>query len=406
MPKKTSDIRTVEDARLSIERAFLVFQEQSEALEQVHEDLRNELHEVQTDLAAKNEELALRIAEIEAIRERLSGILESIGDAVFLLGTDGSLSAANAAAESLEKSIPGGADSLLRTSSLSALLRKGKSVRDELIDLNIDNEKLYYLASAVPMSGAADQTHCQVLCLKDITVQRKLQERLAREDRMAALGHVAASVAHEIRNPLGALEGFAALLGRDLREEPQKKRLADKIVQASRQLNAVVGNLLSYTREMKPSASPQNLNSLILEALEFMQPLADDRQVELRAQVSKRPVIASVDPVQFKQVIGNLVSNALDACPRRAGGFVTVCSSSSGKMALVEVSDNGPGIPASKKKQIFEPFFTMKDGGIGLGLSLCQRIAESHDGTIHECGEEGKGAHFVLKLKKAEGKDD
>jgi two-component system C4-dicarboxylate transport sensor histidine kinase DctB len=146
----------------------------------------------------------------------------------------------------------------------------------------------------------------------------------------------------------------------------------------------------------------QDLDSLINQALDFVTPMAEDNQVEVVRLQSETPLHAKLDPVQIKQLITNLAINAVEACPRRNGGKVEIKSSAKEKNAIIEIIDNGEGVPDEIKARIFEPFFTQKDGGIGLGLSLCQRIVESHEGKIFECGNFGKGAHFIIELKLAE----
>jgi signal transduction histidine kinase len=130
--------------------------------------------------------------------------------------------------------------------------------------------------------------------------------------------------------------------------------------------------------------------------------MAEDRKVDLKLELCSSPLTADVDHVQIKQVITNITINAVEACPRGGGGWTVIRTGTENSYAVIEVIDNGRGIADKRKKRIFEPFFTMKDGGIGLGLSLSQRIVESHEGIIFECGSFGKGARFVIKLKLAE----
>jgi signal transduction histidine kinase len=391
-----------ENARLSLERAFHIFQEQSDMLEKSHFELQKKLNEAQINLEVKNKELALRIAEIEDIREKQEGILESIADAVFLADSQNEINPENKAAEALQKELAAEGKKLLEFPEIAELAAAGKTINQD-VDLNIAGKNRNYMITVVPMTrkGSSDCEE-KLITLKDVSEYQELQERVKREDRMSALGKVAASVAHEIRNPLGAIEGFAVLLERDLRDMPNSQRLATKTIYAARQLNSVVGNLLSYTREIRANKSMQDLDSLINQALDFVTPMAEDNQVEVVRLQSETPLHAKLDPVQIKQLITNLAINAVEACPRRNGGKVEIKSSAKEKNAIIEIIDNGEGVPDEIKARIFEPFFTQKDGGIGLGLSLCQRIVESHEGKIFECGNFGKGAHFIIELKLAE----
>ena len=389
-----------EEERLSLQRAFKTFQRQSMLLEKSHADLRQRLERAQLDLAEKNRQLASGLKELAAMKERLSAILESISDAVLILRPDGTLETANEAAKNFILAC--GIDV---AQSLRDAISKASKSEDGLIEMQTPEGRRRYMLSALVMKGSAAAGEL-VVSLKDVTELMELQERVGRESRLMALGRVAASVAHEIRNPLGAIEGFGMLLERDLKDSPQLLRLASKTVYAARQLNSVVSNLLSYTRELRVELAPCDAAALAEEALEFVKPMADDRKtrIEIEKPESGKPLIALVDQRQFKQVLVNLMMNAMDACPHRGGGLVKIaCKRQSGPLkARIEVIDNGTGVPASLKKRIFEPFFTTKDGGTGLGLSLCQRIVEAHGGAISEDGAEGQGARFIIELKSAD----
>ncbi len=394
-------------SRELLEKAFQTFQQQSEMLEKSHADLKAKLAAAQLDLQQKNTELAARILEIEAIRERLAGTLDSITDAVFIVDPDtDSVSPANNSATRLLESLPREQRSLMAIDPLPRLIRSGMKVNDQNINFRLDGESYYWIISVIPMHIQLQDRNYTVVSVKDITEQKNLEIRLAREDRMASLGKVAASVAHEIRNPLAAIEGFATLLERDLADQPQTRRLASKTVYAARQLNAVVGNLLSYTREYRPSLSPCSISDVLNDAVSFVVPMAEDHGVEINMRLPGGLPGLMLDAVMMRQVIGNILTNAIEACPRKAGGKVDISAQASPGKITVTIADNATGIPEERKKKIFEPFYTAKTGGIGLGLALCMRIVEAHEGTIEEDGVPGEGARFRLELKCMENTHD
>ena len=386
-----------EAERLSLQRAFETFQRQSQMLEQSHLDLKKRLAQAQLDLAEKNRQLALGVKALATMKERLSGILESISDAVLLVRPDGTLETANEAAKTFI--VDCGLDV---AQSLKAALQRASKAEDGVLEMQTPSGRRRYIVSALVMKGPGSAGEI-VLSLKDVTELMELQERVGRESRMAALGRVAASVAHEIRNPLAAIEGFGSLLERDLKDNPALGRLASKTVYAARQLNAVVGNLLSYTREVHVDLAPCDVHALLEGAVEFVAPIADDRKakIEVTKVEGARAPVAIADVRQLNQVLINVMKNAVEACPHRSGGVVKAsCKlSKDASKVFLEISDNGVGVPSNLKKRIFEPFFTTKDGGTGLGLSLCQRIVEAHGGSISEIGEEGQGARFIIELK-------
>ena len=141
-----------------------------------------------------------------------------------------------------------------------------------------------------------------------------------------------------------------------------------------------------------------DFNALIKEAVLFIEPMAHGRDVSVVTEYCEESFICRLDPVQMKQVIINLLTNGIEACATEEEPIIHIRTFISGGMCCFDVSDNGAGVAKKYKKEIFEPFFTMKDGGIGLGLALSMRIVELHEGELYECGD--NGAKFVVKLKQ------
>jgi signal transduction histidine kinase len=237
--------------------------------------------------------------------------------------------------------------------------------------------------------------------VRDVTEYRHLQERLARADHLAALGRVAANVAHEIRNPLAGLEGFARLLLEDLRAHyPGGCRLDEKVIYAAQQVNGVVRNLLTYARTPRCDWRRHDAAALVRDAVEWVAPKAADARVCLAFSSAPEPLLAEIDAVQFRQMAGNLILNAVEACPVDAGARVEVQLTAQTSEICLEVTDTGCGIPPEEQALIFEPFFTRKQGGIGLGLALCRQFANLHSGTIQVRSELGNGSSFLVRLPK------
>lgn len=404
----TMDLKTKSADPVSLTQAFRTFQAHSERLESAHSQLRERLNNAELELAEKNEELARRIAQVRAISDRLTVILESIADPVLLVDKVGYVQVANPAAldsfgeaiveNPLSESIP----------ELIPFLKENRTVRDGEICLeNRSRPSRTVIVTVVPAPEGGEFRGSRIIVLKDVTEYRQLQEKLARENRLAALGKTAASVAHEIRNPLGAVEGFARLLQSDLNTKlPESEPLAEKIVHASHQVGCVVSNLLNFAREPSPVLDEHDLAGLINGIIQMLKPKAGDSGVAISLDADKEDIMLQVDAGQMRQVFSNLLVNAVEACPSRAGGRVSVALSESPGSVRVEVRDNGCGIEPEVMGRLFEPFFTMKDGGIGLGLSMCRKIVESHGGEISVAGSPGKETVFSVVLPKGHGTHD
>ncbi|MCC7441654.1 MAG: hypothetical protein IT285_08475 [Bdellovibrionales bacterium] len=226
--------------------------------------------------------------------------------------------------------------------------------------------------------------------------------RQREKERLAALGEMAAGLAHEIRNPLGAIKGAAQFLEPD--GDRPDGRFLRVIVEEVDRLNRVVGQFLEYSKPAPQEVEEFELSRLVERAVEALRPgLADPSVIglELRA----RSVRLRGAPVQIQQLLVNLVQNAERAVSGRPSPRVvvrvSVATVDAAPSAVIEVEDNGRGIPPAHMARIFIPFFTTSTGGTGLGLSICQKIAENHGGRIEAASEEGRYTRFTVVLPLA-----
>ncbi|MEW6683572.1 MAG: ATP-binding protein [Nitrospirota bacterium] len=230
--------------------------------------------------------------------------------------------------------------------------------------------------------------------LTDLTAVRKLQEEVRRKDRLAAIGQLTAGIAHEIRNPLAAIEGFSELLVRRIQDD-SARILLDEIVQEVRHLNRIVGDFLTFAREPQLHFEPTDVGALIEGTLTLLlstHPQPVTLKTTLPPQLS--PVV--LDPNEFRRAIVNIVRNALEAMP--SGGTLDVAADLSDDHLTVTIRDSGPGIPEHVKEQIFTPFFTTKDQGTGLGLAIAHKIVEGHHGVIEVDTAPGAGSAFTIRI--------
>lgn len=236
-----------------------------------------------------------------------------------------------------------------------------------------------------------------ILLIRDISDSRRLQSMASRNDRMTELGEMAAMVAHEVRNPLGGIKGFASLLKRDLAEQPDLQKLASYIVEGTDSLNRLVNDVLDYSRPLKLHKLSSDVLRLMQELLLHMN--ADesiDPRIELHCYSTKESIIANIDAATIKSLILNLASNAFKAMPE--GGELRIDVDANTKDVIIKVSDTGQGITPENLKKIFSPFFTTRSEGHGLGLTEVAKIIRAHDGEIHVESTPGKGTTFTIRL--------
>lgn len=232
---------------------------------------------------------------------------------------------------------------------------------------------------------------------------KSTQEKLIRSERLAAVGELAAQIAHEIRNPLGAISNSVGVLRRDLDLRGDDRRLLEVVHEEAERLESIVADFLKFARPRPIHRTPQNLAELLDDLLLLLaqkRPLAQGkRNSEIRIEKHYDPELplASLDAAQTREALWNLLVNAVEAMP--GGGVLTVRvqRSDEGDVEVI-VSDTGKGIRREDQEKIFEPFHTTKADGTGLGLAIVQRVVEAHAGEVAVSSEEGRGSSFRLRF--------
>lgn len=245
---------------------------------------------------------------------------------------------------------------------------------------------------------------------RSIHETKGLQETLIQSEKMAAVGQLAAGVAHEINNPLGIILGFAQSLARRVKADDPSSLPVKSIEREALRCKNLVQNLLTFSRDNMFQAQEFDLNEALTNALSIIEAKARVESVEVVQEFASLPLLLG-DKNQIQQVVINLCNNALDAMPH--GGKIAVRTrrhAADGKSTIVlEVEDSGSGIPAEIRDKVFNPFFTTKDvgKGTGLGLSLVHEIIQKHNGRIELKSVVGRGTIFTITFPvKPGGRDD
>jgi len=232
-----------------------------------------------------------------------------------------------------------------------------------------------------------------------LTELKATADGVRRADRLAALGTLTAGMAHEIRNPLGAIGGAAEILETDYPDGHPRREFVDILRREIARLNAIVGKYLDYARPQAPELRPVDLNGSVRAALDLVGKSALGASIALDPRLAEGLSAVRADAGQIHQVLVNLLLNAVQAMPE--GGTVEIATWGEAGGAVVEVRDHGAGLPEIPVERLFEPFFTTKAAGTGLGLHVCRRIAELHGGRLDAVNAAGGGAAFRLALPAA-----
>ena len=301
---------------------------------------------------------------------------------------------AGAVGRNAEETLPAEFQDLLRETALE------KGVIEREIDCGMAEGPpvpLDVIATVLEGEGGEQE---RVVLFRDVTEIRQLKSEIARSQRLASLGSLAAGVAHEIRNPLSSIKGFATYFKERYRDNPEDGRTADIMVQEVDRLNRVIGQLLDYARPMTMNRQPTPVQMVVRHALRMIESEAREKGVSVSADLPEDVAPLHIDPDRIKQVLLNLFLNALGAM--QTGGMLSVIlSEQPDRLVRLEVRDTGTGIDAKDIERIFDPYFTTKPSGTGLGLAIVQKIVEAHSGTVHAASVPGRGTTVSLLLPRS-----
>ena len=232
-----------------------------------------------------------------------------------------------------------------------------------------------------------------------LELQRK-SELLERKSRLAALGEMAAGLAHEIRNPLGGVQLYASLLERNLAGQPEPLQWARRIGNGVRSLDSLVSDVLAFAQDQFCEKTCVNLSQMIEQVLDLVQPKLENTEIQIDCTAVDAELIISADANMMQRIFLNLFLNAIDALEDRGCLTVTVerydCDDN--YTCRICLADTGPGIEPELLSRIFNPFFTTKDTGTGLGLAIVHRLVECHGGVISVASCKPHGAIFTILL--------
>jgi two-component system sensor histidine kinase HydH len=287
------------------------------------------------------------------------------------------------------------------TTGIAETLNHCMSLLDREINYcNKSGEIVPLALSITPIIGESSSCQGAVIILRDLREIKQLEEKVRRSEKLAAIGKLAAGVAHEIRNPLSSIRGFAQYLRHALKDRPKEKEYTETMVSEVDRINSVVTDLLSFARPMKADLIPTDLTELLEHTVRLVQADAQALNANIQMDITNLSKIP-LDADRMTQAILNLLLNSLQTI--ETGGQITVGAeiNPSDSCLKIWVEDDGPGIPPDEKGKVFDPFFTTREQGTGLGLAIVHKIVENHNGDISlESPPYGKlhGCRFTISI--------
>ena len=273
---------------------------------------------------------------------------------------------------------------------------QGTVRRAEITALRPDGAVRNLGISAAPLADHAGRVTGRVIHFQDLTELRRMQLEVERAERLASIGRLAAGIAHEIRNPLASISGSMEMLKTTPGADADSRQLMDIAVREVDRLNRLITDLLDYARPRNEERRRLDLGEQVAEIVRAFEQERREK-IHVRATLPNG-VFVEAATGQLRQVLWNLIRNAADAMP--TGGEITIelAADSDGKRAALAIRDQGPGIPRDRLERIFEPFYSTKAGGTGLGLATVARIVADHGGAIDVASEPEQGATFTVRL--------
>jgi two-component system sensor histidine kinase PilS (NtrC family) len=348
------------------------------------------------------------LASLRALHER---IVESIRSGVITTDLQGRIYTFNAAAEEItgykakdmrgqEVSIFFGELDEHIEESMQAAEADEPSPRFEADCLTADGLRLRLGFSIFPLFAESGETTGLVITFQDLTQVRALEETSRRQDRLAAVGRVAASIAHEIRNPLAAMRGSIQVLRSEMKSDSSQAELMEIILRESDRLNRIITDYLAYARPRSQAHAAVDLRELLRETFTLLRhspEIKDGHSME--EDYPDQPMVANADASQLKQVFWNIARNALQAMPE-GGTLRAELRAASGHRVRITFADTGRGMSPEQVEHLFEPF-SSRTGGTGLGLSIVYQIIRDHGGTINVRSREGQGTTIKIEIPGA-----
>jgi two-component system sensor histidine kinase PilS (NtrC family) len=350
------------------------------------------------------------LATLQALHER---IVESIRSGVVTTDLQGQIYTFNAAAEEItgynqadvrgqDASIFFGEIKQIIIDTMQRTRISEASPRFEADCLTAEGLRLRLGFSVSPLFSETGETTGTVITFQDLTQIRALEETSRRQDRLAAIGRMAASIAHEIRNPLAAMRGSIQMLRVDMAGDSSQTELMEIILRESDRLNRIISDFLSYARPRSIIQSKVDVGELLKQTFTLLRHSAEinDSHV-IKEEVPATPLLVNADSAQLQQVFWNLARNALQAMP--AGGTLGARVQAGPHNRLrIAFSDTGNGMSPEQVEHLFEPF-SSTTGGTGLGLSIVYQIIRDHGGTINVRSREGEGTIINIELPSENG---
>jgi PAS domain S-box-containing protein len=368
---------------------------------------KNFNHMIQQIRLQRNE-LENNLREITSLKAYADNILSSMTNGLITIDLEEKVVTLNEMAEKIlgkkKEGMVGltldqvfGSDHPLHQMMVETLLH-GEGIFHSEMELKRDGENLWLTASTSSLTDAEGKKIGALVIFQDITEIKALEEKLRHADRLAALGTLSAGLAHEIKNPLSAIKTFVQLLPKKIENPFFMEKFSITVPREIDRINQLVEDLLELTRRRIRPMVDLDVNLLILQIIDLHGEEMGKKRITFEDHLDRTLPSIHGDSDTLYRAFSNIVINSIQAMP--SGGSLTISTEQDQRSSLAKITfrDTGIGMDEETSKNLFNPFFTTKDKGAGLGMALTRKIIEDHRGTIEVMSEKGIGTTFVLRL--------
>jgi len=387
----------------ALAKAFDAFMATADRMESSYGQLQSEVARLRRELEDRNAALTSSLAENKNIRTALKRILDALPCGVIVIDGHEGVVLMNPEAARLLSITTNSASLLQHLPAPVQTILKAAISRDDEHEVSLDAEKgplwlsIRKTTSPIELSQDNEPGPDQfILILRDITARKEAEQQREASRNMLALGEMAAVLAHEIRNPLGSMELWTAVLGKQFITGEEGMYCVEHLQAGIRSLSATVNNVLQFHGHGSDGHTRLKLKTVLHNGIAFIRPLAEQAEIKLAANIEIDNEEIEGDPNGLQQVILNLAINAFRHTP--AGGSLIVSARLHGEIVIVDFADTGEGIAEQDLKKIFSPGFSGSQQRPGLGLTICQRIMEQHRGSIRVQRRACRGTRFSLEF--------
>lgn len=388
MPIQATEASRAADQAAHLAEAFRVFNQASAELSEAYAGLRGQVAQLTAELAAANGELARQYQEKAALNERLARLLDALPAGVVVVDGGGRVEQSNPAADAILGAGLAGAD----WARVAERVFEDSDTQGEWRSRGSGAAEKRVTMSETALSAGGGR----IVLLQDVTETHRMRRQAQRHERLAAMGEMAASLAHQLRTPLSAALLYVGNLASPALAGPEHLGMAEKASARLQDLERMIRDMLVFARGEVSGREWFAATDLAAEALQCIEPLARERGVVVERSDDAAGARLHGDRKALAGALVNLLENAVLACA--PGGRVRLALTAAGGQIAFTVRDNGAGIDAPARERLFEPFFSTRSGGTGLGLAVARGVARAHGGRLDLVAADGPGTEFALFL--------